>query len=561
MPRLPILAQNILLQQSPKRVVLSGPSGFVGQRVLDSILEGHAFREMHGQEPGELVLLSSKPGTLMGRLYGEYGAARMRTVRASRADYFSQHTEAEWLDHLGSLGVGGKDSVFVNLAGLAGGGVAGTAAERTQAKNALHNVNYKAPVAAAKACNALGVGHFIQSSTQAVNAERAGQVPYSRGKAMTDFALSQLASTMPVTIACLGLIYCKRDAVVGQGLNDQYLNMTDLPLLPLTPIMGSGLAPLQPQEVGDAAIRLAFLALSDPAERPSDSLSCSLSSLQTTPLCGGGELLRVYDAVGPEVISMHDLLERFARFQGSPTFNPVFIDYRNMEELLNVKSLGNLSRQFVSLLRSEQDGNKITLGDPSAWGSILCGRGAVVSSSTTAGRDGSETDGVALPLKRLDQAFEGTVTRRGFPFLNYFRHLFNYPRAIWPSLILSIELLVAAWRQGALRKALLSVISPNKKNRRSAEEQANTFLARFGKDSGVTKRQVRDLLRAFVRHGNNRRAISPEAAKAALNTAGFPVNSTEFDTAFDQRNADGASEISFIALACFVFHKEWGGSI
>eukprot|EP00961_Rhodomonas_salina_P076025 1020763-Rhodomonas_salina.1 len=79
MPRLPILAQNILLQQSPKRVVLSGPSGFVGQRVLDSILEGHAFREMHGQEPGELVLLSSKPGTLMGRLYGEYGAARMRT--------------------------------------------------------------------------------------------------------------------------------------------------------------------------------------------------------------------------------------------------------------------------------------------------------------------------------------------------------------------------------------------------------------------------------------------------------------------------------------------------
>jgi hypothetical protein len=34
---------------------------------------------------------------------------------------------------------------------------------------------------------------------------------------------------------------------------------------------------------------------------------------------------------------------------------PIFVDYRNFERVLNVASLGNLNRQFVSLLRSEQD--------------------------------------------------------------------------------------------------------------------------------------------------------------------------------------------------------------
>jgi hypothetical protein len=32
----------------------------------------------------------------------------------------------------------------------------------------------------------------------------------------------------------------------------------------------------------------------------------------------------------------------------------VHVDYRNFERVLNVASLGNLTRQFVSLLRSEQ---------------------------------------------------------------------------------------------------------------------------------------------------------------------------------------------------------------
>jgi hypothetical protein len=42
--------------------------------------------------------------------------------------------------------------------------------------DALLDVNYKAPIAAATACQTLGYGHWIQSSTQATNAARGGQV-------------------------------------------------------------------------------------------------------------------------------------------------------------------------------------------------------------------------------------------------------------------------------------------------------------------------------------------------------------------------------------------------
>jgi hypothetical protein len=55
---------------------------------------------------------------------------------------------------------------------------------------------------------------------------------------------------------------------------------------------------------------------------------------------------------GPETMTMLELMENFAKLNGR-VLNPVFVDYRNFEMVLNVASLGNLNRQFVSLLRSE----------------------------------------------------------------------------------------------------------------------------------------------------------------------------------------------------------------
>lgn len=74
----------------------------------------------------------------------------------------------------------------------------------------------------------------VQSSTQATNAERAGQVPYSRAKAMVDFYLANMQK-LPVSVVLLGLLYSRDDGLVGQQGSD--LNLADLVKFPLTPIM------------------------------------------------------------------------------------------------------------------------------------------------------------------------------------------------------------------------------------------------------------------------------------------------------------------------------------
>lgn len=353
------LTCDVMRAMPPKRIVLSGPSGFLGGRVLECILRVHKDRLNNGLNPGEVVLLSSSPGRLMERLSIKYGVSLMRTVRASRIDYYTQHDTRIWQDQLLSLGLEGEDCVFVNLAAVAGP-VQGQ-------PDAMMHVNYRAPVAAASACESLRFGHWIQSSTQATTTERAGQVPYSRGKAMADSALSRMEN-LPVTIASLGLLYCKNDGVVGQSGHG--LNLIDIAMLPLTPIMGTGTAPMQPQEIMDAAERIAFLAFSDPAARP----------MQKFDSDGGGRrkesklrsfTFRYYDAVGPETMSILELLEKFAYYRGVKHFRPVHVGYRNFEMLLNVRSLGNLNRQFVSLLRSEQHSQSPLYGNPKVWAKLL----------------------------------------------------------------------------------------------------------------------------------------------------------------------------------------------
>jgi hypothetical protein len=56
----------------------------------------------------------------MRRLSEKYGIEAMKTIRASRVDYYTQHDVNTWMDHLGSLSLGGENCVFVNLAGVAG---------------------------------------------------------------------------------------------------------------------------------------------------------------------------------------------------------------------------------------------------------------------------------------------------------------------------------------------------------------------------------------------------------------------------------------------------------
>jgi hypothetical protein len=97
----------------------------------------------------------------------------------------------------------------------------------------------------------------------------------------------------------------------------------------------------------------------------------------------------------------------------------VYIDYRNMESILNVMSLGNLNRQFVSLLRSEQDDLKTEpfIGDPAVWDGLL----------------GSDE---TVHLTKIDEAFVIPEPRRfpvlKFPFGTLAKLVVRNPRVILP---------------------------------------------------------------------------------------------------------------------------------
>ena len=113
--------------------------------------------------------------------------------------------------------------MFANLAGLAGP-VPGK-------PDSMMAVNYRAPVAAARACEALGFGHFVQSSTLG---DKGGE---SRAGAVFEVEIYD------------GLFACEIGEVTGvdyefrtviqfeewcSSQRGDMLNMTDLALLPLT---------------------------------------------------------------------------------------------------------------------------------------------------------------------------------------------------------------------------------------------------------------------------------------------------------------------------------------
>lgn len=231
--------------------------------------------------------------------------------------------------------------------------------------------------------------------------------------------------SLPVSILAIGMLYSKDDLVVGQ--RGAVLNMIDLTLLPLTPIMGDGQAPLQPLEVDDAADRLAWLALCEPAARPMQRHAVGRESWARESwarLISHQQrhyTLRMYDAVGPDTLTMIELLGAFARLNGH-TLTPVHVDYRNMERVLNVASLGNLNRQFVSLLRSEQETpRKPLVGEHSVFEGLL---------------------GPDARLLRLSEV-QPSAQPRTFPWARTIRWALKNYGVIEPSISLGVEMLAA----------------------------------------------------------------------------------------------------------------------
>ena len=184
----------------------------------------------------------------------------------------------------------------------------------------------------------------------------------------------------------------------------------------------------------DAAERIAYLAFTDPASRP---MQKELNGRRKESKLRSFTF-RHYDAVGPETMNILELLEKFAYYRGVKTFRPVHVGYRNFEMLLNVKSLGNLNRQFVSLLRSEQYAEAPTIGNSKVWGDIL--------------GDGSR-------LQTLDEAFapqcdiqsksQSSAVPPRFPISAILKFTYENPRVIYPGFFLLIEMMVSYYNNGS----------------------------------------------------------------------------------------------------------------
>jgi hypothetical protein len=235
------------------------------------------------------------------------------------------------------------------------------------------------------------------------------------------------------TIVRLGLLYCRESASLGQDGNK--LNLVDLAKLPLTPILGNGLAPLQPMDRRDAADRLAFLATTDAKDRPLDRQERHTSGYpgarKYKPLPekeAMKERVRIYDGVGPDTLTMKELLEVMARFQGR-TLYPIHVNYYNMERILNVASLGNYNRQFVSILRSEQD---IDLNAPPKQ----------VTANPHAFQEILHKD---AKMCRIEEAFDSPKEgqyrkKRIFPVLSTAKWVYRNPGVIRPGIALGLEI-------------------------------------------------------------------------------------------------------------------------
>lgn len=140
------------------------------------------------------------------------------------------------------------------------------------------------------------------------------------------------------------------------------------------------------------------------------------------------ETFRRYDAVGPETITMLQLLQRFAKYQGRNTFRKVHIGYDNMESLLNITSLGNMNRQFLSLLRSEQESHAPVIGDPRTFSKLL-------------GEDSKLTTLDEAFAKRYEQLQSRGIPPRKFPYWFTLRLVFFNPKILIPGIQLSLEIL------------------------------------------------------------------------------------------------------------------------
>ena len=135
-----------------------------------------------------------------------------------------------------------------------------------------------------------------------------------------------------------------------------------------------------------------------------------------------------------------------------------------MEQLLNVTSFGNMSRQFLSLLRSEQEIlTRPVIGDPTVWQGLL---GPTAQMLTLAEAFESRAAATADPEHRT-----AGPQPRAFPYREVAKLIFNNPRVVMPGLKLTAEIVEAFAKQYVFPREPKSSPRPEQQQPQQQQQQ------------------------------------------------------------------------------------------
>lgn len=186
------------------RILITGASGFIGSHLTQVLLD-----------KGHDVLACVR--------HPEHALARWTHIKAIKADFTTDHSEADWIPRLENV------DVVINAVGI-------IRESSGQTFDALHT---QAPIALFQACESAGVKRVIQVS--ALGADASAFSHYHRSKRAADIYLRE--SSLDWAILMPSIVY-------GRGAKSMPL-FKAVAALPLVPLIGVGDQEIQPIHISD----------------------------------------------------------------------------------------------------------------------------------------------------------------------------------------------------------------------------------------------------------------------------------------------------------------------
>ena len=262
------------------RILVTGASGYIGRHIVEALrAQGH-----------DLVLISR-------RKHKSSNAHDWRVV-----DFATAHSVDDWREHVENV------ELVINVVGI-------FKQSRAQSFEALHD---KAPRALFEACRQAGVKRIIQIS--ALGTDEMATSHYHLSKKVADDALAEIG---------IDWVVLRPSLIIGsEGVSWRFFQA--LASLPMVPVIGNGMQPLQPISIADVT-------------------KAVLVSIDRSEVVG-----RRINLVGPECLTLKNYLLVLSKWLGRSRFLPVHIPYGLAATLASISGLFvdmPLNRQAVQMLK------------------------------------------------------------------------------------------------------------------------------------------------------------------------------------------------------------------